>query len=172
MAATQKKQVWLWSGEPAEIRVGKMAATQGVIMPGSPVELASGVLELSDTDDTTIYGFVIGPVDESTTWPITAQYAANTEVYVAVVNPDSIYAMYCDSDGTDSAVAQTNVGVAYGVTVGATSGYVGYMTCNLGETSNTLVTVVDIASNIEPEKYTTSDNPGVALVKFTGTLQG
>ena len=176
MAPTEKKQIWFWSSNesgPMPIRTRLMAGSQGIAIPGSPLETnASGVMELSDTDDTVLYGFFAGVVDMSTTWPITAALTANDKIRVAVARRGDIFGVYCDSGGTDSAVAQANVGNAYAVTVSASAGEVGYTTCDIGDATGTLFTVVNIASNVEPALYTTSDNPGVALVRISGTLQG
>jgi len=150
-----------------------MAGSMGVLMPGAPLELSSGVCELSDTDDTQIYGHLIGSVATPTTWPIAAEYTANDQVWVAVINKDTIYAGFCDSNDTDSAVAQSNVGTYVAMRVSSLSGAVGYVTVDIGDTtSGDMLSVVDIASNVESSKYTTSDNPGVALVRHIGTLQG
>lgn len=174
MAATQKKQIWFWgtsAATPPPLRIHTMTAGQGVIMPGSPVEINAGYLELSDTDDTQILGFLAGNVSKTATWPLAATTTA-VEMYVAIARAGDLYAAYCDSDGTDSAVAQANVGEDYGITVGAESGYVGYTTINLNETSNVLVRITDIASNVEPAMFSTSNNPGVAIVTIVGTLLG
>ena len=178
MAVTEKKNIWLWStsdGTPPPIRTYKMAGTQGVLMPGAPVELnSSGLLELSDTDDVTMLGYVMGVVDKSKAWPLTAALSANDEVRVMVVRAGDIYAVYCDNNDSDAAAAQNApvVGTAYGMRVSSLSGAIGYVTLDINETSTTMFTVVDLASNVEPTKFTTSDSPGVVLVKHTGTLQG
>jgi len=56
--------------------------------------------------------------------------------------------------------------------VSSLSGAVGYVTADLNETVAPMFTVVGIASNSEPDVYGLTDEPGVALVKHTGTLQG
>lgn len=173
MAVTEKKNIWFYAGPAPEVRTYKIAASQGVLMPGAPLELnTSGVCELSDTDDTQILGYLVGVKNKSTAWPITAQLAANTEIEVAVVTADQIWAVYADNNDSDSAVAQTNVADVVGIRVSSLSGAVGYVTADLNETSNTMFRVVDILANKEPEKFSTSDNPGVLLVKHSGTLQG
>jgi hypothetical protein len=177
MAATQKKNIWFWStteAGPMPIVTQQMAASQGVIIPGSPVEMnSSGLLELSDTDDVVLYGFLCGVVDKSTAWPLAAALSANDEVRVAVARYGDKFGIFCENNGTDSAVAQASVGTDYGIVVSATAGEVGYTSLDLNETTNVLFTVHDIASNLEPSMYTTSDAPGVAIVRANaGLLQG
>jgi hypothetical protein len=174
MAATQKKQVWFWGttlSTPPPIRAYIMTAGQGIIMPGSPVQGNAGYLELSDTDDTTILGFLAGNVSKTAAWPLTATTTA-VEMYVSIPRYDDVYAVYCDNNDTDAAVTQAAVGVRYGLRVSGVAGMVGYATMDLNETGNDFFNVIDIASNVEPSMYTTSDDPGVALVKIIATLEG
>lgn len=176
MAASEKQQLWFWGTsvkDPPPLRTLLMAASQGVIMPGSPVELnASGLLELTDTADTSFTGFLCGVVDRSTTWPLTAALAASARVRVAVPRTTDLFGVYCDNNDTDSAVAQTAVGISYAIRVSAVSGMVGYTTMDLNVTNADFFNVVDLASNREPNQYTTSNNPGVAVVKIVATLLG
>lgn len=175
MAATQKKNPWFWGttyADPPSIRICKIAGSQGVIMPGAPVELASGYVELSDTDDDVLLGFMVGLVDKSITWPLTAELDAATEVKVVIARAGDLYGVYADNNDSDSAVAQSNVGTAYGMRVSAVSGMVGYCTVDLNEASHDVFHIVDIAYNVEPAKYALADSPGVAICKLVTTLQG
>jgi hypothetical protein len=175
MAATQKKNPWFWGttyADPPSIRICQMAASQGIIMPGAPVETASGYIELSDTDDDVLLGFLVGLVDKTKTWPLTAELAAADEVKVVIARTGDLYGVYCDSADTDSAVVQANVGTSYGMRVSAVSGMVGYCTLDLGEASHDVFNVVDLAFNVEPAKYALADSPGVAICKLVTTLQG
>ena len=178
MAVSKKKNIWYWegpgqaSGTAPEIVKTKMTASQGVLMPGAPLEMSSGLAVVVTTQDTTLLGFLAGSVATPETWPITAAYSVNDEVYVAVVKENGIYAAFCDSGDADSAVAQTNVGIAYGIRVSTVTGSIGYTTIDIGDTDASGWFITDIASNREPEAYTTSDNPGVALARWAGTLHG
>lgn len=177
MAITMKQNIRFWATSeegPPPIRINQMTATQGILIPNSPLEMGStGLMEASDTDDTVLYGLLCGVVNRATTWPLTAALAVNDEVRVAIVRRGDLWAVYCDNGGDDAAVAQANVGQAYAVTVdGSTAGQIGYTTMDLGDTSGTLFTVVDIASNVEPALYATTDSPGLAIVRVSGTLQG
>ena len=176
MAATSTRQMWFHSsddGSHPNVERGLIAASQGIFMPGAPVYLSqSGTWKLSDTSDGTgdvWHGFIIGLENKSSTWPITAELSANTAIKVARINVKHKYCIYCENNGTDSAVAQTNVGNEYGITVSATASEVGYCSLDLNN-SNDTVTVVDIMSNLEPSKFSTSDNPGVAVVRFLNAV--
>jgi len=172
MAATEKKQMYVLStadGVAPNIVTRKMAASQGIFMPGAPCYVStSGTVKLSDTADGTgdvHHGFIVGVVDKSTTWPVTAALSANDEVRVQLIDTADLYVVYVENNGSDSAAAQTIVGDQYGLTVSATAGEVGYTTMDLNN-ANAVVEVIDIYSNLDPEKETTSTSPGRAVVRF------
>jgi hypothetical protein len=143
------------------------------MIPNSPLETnTDGLCELGDTADTVILGLLCGVVDRSTTWPLSAELAANSEISVAIVRRGDLWAVYCDSGGNDGSPAQTNVFASFGIRVDANAGQVGYVTLDLADESGTMFTMQDLASNVEPALYSTSDSPGVAIVKISGTLQG
>lgn len=172
MAATATKQMWFLSSDdgiaPTEER-GLMAASQGILIPGALLYLSqSGTWKAADTSDGTgdvVHGVFAGLVDKSATWPITAELSANAAILVKRITTRQLFCVYCENNGTDSAVAQANVGNEYGLTISTTAGEVGYATLDLNN-SNDTVSVVDIMSNREPSKFTTSDAPGVAVVRF------
>jgi hypothetical protein len=172
MAATATKTMWYHSnvnGTAPNIVRGLVAASQGIMIPGAPLYLsASGTWKLCDTTDGSDawHGFFIGLQNKSSTWPITAELSANTGILVARIREDDRFCVYCENNGTDSAVAQANVGNDYGLVVSSTSGEVGYVSLDLNSTTNTGVVIEDIMSTVEPSKFSTSDNPGVALVRF------
>ena len=174
MAATEKKQMWFWSGTAPSVRTGLVAGSQGVMMPGSPLYLSTAgtwkLCDSTDGSDDTWQGFLVGVVDKTTTWPLTAALTANDEIRVAIIDTNQIWAVYLENNGTDQPAAQDNVGDQYGLVVSATAGEVGYTTADENDTTNVAVTVVDIASNQEPELYTTSDDPGVILVQFLNSV--
>ena len=106
MAATEKKQMhWLSSpdGVAPEVVVRKIATTQGVFMPGAPCYISqSGTVKLADTSDgtgDTIHGFIVGVVDQTKAWPLTAQLTANDEVLVELIDTDDLYAVYVEAGG-------------------------------------------------------------------------
>ena len=167
MAATEKKQIWFYSSDdnlaPNIVR-GLIAASQGIMMPGAPLyRSTSGTWKLCDTADGSDawHGFLMNT--------ISAEMAANTEIRIALIQRRCTYAVFTENNGTDSAIAQSNVGNQYGLTVSATSGQVGYTTLDLNN-GHGIVDVVDIMSNLESIKFTTSDAPGVSLVKFTDAV--
>lgn len=176
MAATAKKQMWFHSSSAEtapNVTRGLVAGSQGIMIPGAPLYLsASGTWKLCDTTDGSDawHGFFVGLVDKSLTWPITAELTGNDEILVAQIRATDRYCIYCENNTADVAVAQASVGNDYGLTVSSSSGEVGYTTMDINSTTNTGVVVVDIMSNIEPTKYTTSDNPGVALVRFESAI--
>lgn len=172
MAATQKRQMWLWStadGVAPEVVDRPIAASQGIFMPGAPCYIStSGTVKLSDTADGTgdvHHGFIVGVSDRSTTWPLTAELAANARVQVQLIDPDDTYAVFVESNDSDSAVAQSNVGNNYGLRVATGAGKIGYTTLDLNN-ANAVVNVKATMADIEPSKNAAADNPGIALVKF------
>jgi hypothetical protein len=141
-------------------------------MPGAPVYIAAGYATLCHTSNSATgdawQGFVVGPADPTKTWPIAAEYTAGDLVRVMMIDPADIYAAYCTSTATDAAAAQANVGVSYGLTVGAESGYVGYTTINVGDATNVAVSVIDSMGNLDYKnsKFSLTTSPGVALCRF------
>lgn len=159
-------------GSHPNVERGLIAASQGIFIPGAPVYLSqSGTWKLCATTagSDAWHGFIIGLEDKSLTWPITAELSANTAIKIARINSKHKYCIYCENNGSDSAVAQTNVGNDYGIVVSATASEVGYCSLDLNDQTNTVVNVIDIMSNLEPSKFSTSDNPAVAVVRFLET---
>lgn len=164
MAATEKRSMWLYSGPAPEVETRKIAATQGIYMPGAVCALTSaGTIKIAHTSDSAndnVYGLLLEGV--------AAQLAANTEVKVAKFHEDQQWCIYVETGGADTTVAQSNVGNKYGITVvavGGTAGQIGYATLKLDSgTTNVCMIVRDIMSNVEGSKFTTSDSPGVAIV--------
>ena len=174
MAATEKKQMhWLSSpdGVAPEVVVRKIAGSQGVFMPGAPCYISStaGTATLADTSDGTgdvVHGFIVGVVDQTKAWKLTAELTANDEVLVELIDTDDLYAVYVEAGGTDAAAPQTLVGASYGLNVATTpAGVIGYTTLNTSN-SNTTVIVADVMANRNAIKYDTTTAPGVAIVKF------
>lgn len=171
MAATVKKQIWFLSSDdgiaPTE-EVGLITASQGILIPGALMyQSTSGTWTKADTSDgtgDTIHGVLAGTVNKSTTWPLTAELAANTEILIKRVTTRQLFAVYCENNDSDSAVAQAQVGNDYGLRIATGTGKVGYVTMDINN-GNSTVTVIDIMSNRDT-KATTSDNPGVAVVRF------
>ena len=173
MAATVKKNIWLWStddGAAPEIRSNQlMAESQGILIPNSPMYLStSGTWKKADTSDGTgdvVHGLLVGAQNPGTAWPLAAELAANTEIRVMIVNPDDYFAVYCQNNGTDAAAAQANIGNRYGLTVETGTGKVGYTTLDTNN-SNATVEVMQVMGNIDPTKHDLTTAPGVAIVKF------
>lgn len=165
MAATEKQTMSFYQSEDGKrppTRTVKIAGSQGVWMPGALGFVSeSGTFKLADaaTDANSAYhGFILGD--------ISSEAAANTEFRMSVIRASDIYAVYIEATGTDTAEAQAFVGNDYGLVRSATAGEIGYVSLDTDATTNTAVTVVDIMSNLDPEKFDTSTAPGVALVKF------
>jgi hypothetical protein len=171
-----KQNIRFWASSengPPPIRTCQIAGSLGILIPNTPLEIDSdGYVTLGDTDDTVCYGLLCGVVDRSKTWPLTAQLTAADEVRVAVVRAGDLWAVYCDNGGNDASPAQTNVFASFAITVDANTGQIGYVTCDIGDESGTYFTMQDLASNVEPALYSTSDSPGVAICKISATLQG
>ena len=172
MAATATKNIWLQrtaDGVAPEVVVGKIAASQGILIPNSPMYLSTaGTWKVSDTSDgtgDTYHGILVGLQNATSTWPIAAELAANTEIRVQLIDPADYYCVYLENNGTDVAEAQTYVGEQYGLTVSATAGEVGYTSCDVNN-ANGAVRVVNIMSNVEPQKFNTTSTPGLAIVQF------
>jgi hypothetical protein len=100
---------------------------------------------------------------------VTTELAEGTKIRIVRAQVGTRYVMRCDSDDTDSAVVQADIGDSFGVTVSAASGSVGYATLNLNETSAPLFNLVDIMYNKDPLDYALADNPGVAIVTIVTT---
>ena len=172
MAATEKKQMhWLSSpdGVAPEVVVRKIAGSQGIFMPGAPCYISQdGTVKLADTSDgtgDTIHGFIVGVVDQTKAWPLTAELTANDEVLVELIDADDLYAVYVETSGTDAAAPVTIIGDQYGLTVSTTATQIGYTTLDTGN-ANATVQVVDVMANRNAIKYDTTTAPGVAIVKF------
>ena len=173
MAATVKRQIALYAtgdGKPVDIVRGKIAASQGILVPGSGLYLStSGTWKACDTSDGSDawHGFFVGLDDTSAAWKITAELAANTVIKIALIDPHDLYAVYfcTGTAGSDIAAAVTNKGIKYGLDVGAASGYVGHVLLDVTN-SNDTVLVVDVLSEVETAKAAAADSPGVGIVKF------
>ena len=174
--ATEKKNIWFYSspdGTAPPVKNYQMTASQGIFMPGAPVYMhADGTVSRVLTDGQTILGYVVGVVDTSKAWPLTAELAVNDEVRVAIVRQDDIYAGFADADGVDNTVAQTMVGDVICCTVDTTAGKLGYTTVNTAAIDAPFFRVVDLMFNVSPEKHALANNPGILLVKHIGTLHG
>jgi hypothetical protein len=177
--ATEKKNIWFYSspdGTAPPVKNYQMSAdpSQGIFMPGAPVYMEdTGLIKRVVTDGQVVLGYVVGVVDTSTAWPLTAAPASGDEFRVAIVRQDDIYAGFADSDGTDNTVAQTMVGDQVGITVDATAGKIGYATVNTNQDSANFFRIVDLMFNVSPEKNAVlTTNPGILLVKHVGTLHG
>ena len=172
MAATVKRNIWFHSSLDGTVptrQKGYMAASQGVLIPNSLVYLsASGTWKAADTTDGSdaIHGLFVGLEDPVATWPITSALDGTEVILVDLIRENDRFCIYCQSNGSDSVVAQTNVGNDYGLTIETGTTKVGYATMDINSATNTGVVVVNMMSNIEPLKYSTSDEPGVALVRF------
>ena len=172
MAATEKKQMYALSttdGVAPETVTRKIAASQGIFRPGAPCYIStSGTAKLSDSADGTgdvWHGFIVGVVDKSIVWPLTAALSANAEVRVQLIDTDTRYCVFVENNDADAAALQAHVGNQYGLRVSTTAGNIGYTTMDVNN-SNAVVQVVDIWSNLDPETETTSTSPGRAVVKF------
>jgi len=167
MAVTAKQTLSLYSTPgniPPPVRKVKIAASQGIWMPGAPffINSTTGTAKISDSTDGTGDAYHCFLIET-----ITAELAVDTEVAAVFIDQSYIYQAYIDSGLTDTAESQVQVGDQVGLSVKAgTAGEIGYTTIDVGDTTNVAVMVVDIMSNVDPEKYDTSTAPGVALVKF------
>lgn len=176
MAATEKKQMhWLSSpdGVAPEVVVRKIAGSQGIFMPGAPGYVSQdGTVKLADTSGTTtdvVHGFIVGVVDQTKAWPLTAALTANDEVLFELIDTDDLYAVYVETSGTDAAAPVTIIGDQYGLTVSTTATQIGYTTLDTGN-ANVTVQVVDVMANRNAIKYDTTTAPGVAIVKFLSAV--
>lgn len=172
MSATVKKNIELFAtadGKPPSVVRGKIAGTQGILIPNSLLYLSqSGTWKAADTSDGTgdvVHGLFVGLDDTSSTWPIAAALTANTVIKVQLIDTEDLYAVYVENGGSDAAMSDSYKGNEYGLTISATAGQVGYVTMNVAN-SNDTVTVVDALANLETAKAAAADSPGVAIVKF------
>ena len=167
------RTLWSWStadGVPPTRVVGRIAASQGIFMPGAPFYRdSSGTWTRQTTTNATgdrVHALCAGPVNAATTWPLTAEAAVNTEFYFDEIEADDTYAVFVNANAADAAATDALIGNDYGLDMNATAGTIGHTTMNTGDTTNVVVRVVDIMSRVQPNGHTTSDSPGVALVRF------
>jgi len=162
MAATAKKQVYVYStddGVAPNTDTVQIASGQGLPIAGTPmVRQADGYWDVVATDGVLCHGFLAATV--------ATEHSEGDKVRIVRAALNKRYVMRCDSDDTDSAVVQADIGDSFGVTVSAVSGMVGYATLNLGETGNPLFKLVDIMFNKDKLTYALADNPGVAIVEL------
>ena len=164
MAATRKQNIHLYSvdGDEAPVTVkGLITASQGLFMPDAMVYVESGAgtltLVATSAASDAIHGFLLEAP--------TAELAGSTAVNWTLAKRKSVYVVYCETSGTDTTMAQTNVGTAYGLTVSTTAGEIGYATLDIGN-ANDVFDVVDLMANVEGNKFTTADDPGAVLVRI------
>lgn len=172
MAATVKKNIELYAtadGAAPEIVRGKIAATQGVLIPNAPLYLStSGTWKAADTSDGTgdvIHGLFVGLDDTSATWPITAALAGDTAIKVLVVDPADKFVVYVENNDSDAAITEASKGNEYGLRIATGTGKVGYTTLDLNNSNDTVV-VKEVMQNVEIAKAAAADNPGRAIVQF------
>lgn len=167
MAITEKCSPWLWAGDASEMVVAQIAGTQTWTAPTPVYVSTSGTVKVcvdSDTDaEVAIYGFAYADAAAPT---------ANTEIYVAKIREDQLWAIWVSNGGNDSAAAQTIVGDMYGHSVETTAApYVGYMTLDLALTSYKSMYVEDIVSNLNTKLVASvSTSPGAAIVRFPASV--
>ena len=167
------RTLWHWSspdGVHPNMVTGRIAASQGIVMPGTPFYRdTSGTWTATATTNAAtdrVHGLFVGPRNAATTSPITAELAVNTECYFMEVDADDTFACFVNANAADATATDALIGNDYGLDVDATAGSVGHTTMNTGDTTNVVVRCVDIMSRVEPSKHTTSDSPGIALVRF------
>jgi hypothetical protein len=167
MAATVKRNIWLYSsaGNVAPERVrGRMAASQGLMIPGTPLYLSQdGTFKRADTADGT--GDLITHMLDTY---LTAEAASGDVVHAVRVTTGQLWAVYVENAGSDSAAALAIVGDQYGLNIDTNTGKIGYTTLNLAN-ANAHVTVENVMSEVEPSRFTVSTSPGVAIVRFLDT---
>jgi len=178
--ALTKKSMWFHSsddGVAPQVVTRKMVASQGIFMPGAPCYISAGYVTLCavSAGSDAWHGFIVGLANTDTVWPLTAELAVGTEVKVALIASTHQYGVYVCSGGTattggnDSAIAQANIGVSYGLNVSTSAGKIGYVNMDLGNTSDVVI-VEDIMANINPLQHAVADNPGIAIVRFIPSI--
>jgi len=158
---TEKCQPWLHDGDPCEMKAEKIAAAQtfGV---GAPLQKKDGQVLLaedcaSNAANCALYGFA---------YAAAAAPDEDTEIYVAQINADQLWAMWVATGGTDTACALDIMGDTYGHAVEATSPFKGYMTLDLGYTTYMSWRVMNVMSNLDTKIVASvSTAPGVAICR-------
>uniref|UniRef100_A0A6M3IGC3 Uncharacterized protein n=1 Tax=viral metagenome TaxID=1070528 RepID=A0A6M3IGC3_9ZZZZ len=170
---TTNRSLWCWAtadGVAPNRVTGRIAASQGILIPGAPMYRdGAGTWKLRVTTAATsdrIHGLLAGVVNAATTWPLAAELAVNTEVYIDLVDEADTYACFVNANAADTYATDALIGNDYGLDVSSSTGYIGHTTMNTGDTTNVVVEVVDILSRVEPSKNATTDSPGIALIKF------
>lgn len=160
MAITEKGQLRFYKGPAPQIENRLIEAGQGAYMPGAPCYItSSGVVHIAKTGASTsdsLYGVLLeGQATE---------LAANTAVKVAKFHPDQWWVCYCVTGGSDTPAVQTSVGDKLGIVVSSTAGQIGYTVVEITDATNVTVLVRDLMSNLEPSKYSTSNDPGAVAI--------
>ena len=164
MAKTYKKQPWLYSSGgdvvPAD-RTVRIAASQTYIA-SSPVYVSSaGTCKLEATatgTDDSVSGFA--NVAASTA------LAINTSIRITSITADQLWYIYLSNGAADIVASAAFLGNAYGYNVQTTPATEkGYMTLDVANGNATMV-VVDLAANLDPSTYSTSDTQGLVIARF------
>jgi hypothetical protein len=177
MALTTNRNPWFISSSsntPPPVRVYPWGSSEGLLHIGAAVLLNSdGKVNSVAKDGPTMLGYLIGLVDPKLPWPVESDTLTDgVEVRVAIVLPGDLYGIYAETGGSDVALTQANVGDSYGIRKQTSGGRVGYYTMCLNCTDPVMFTIVDLVFNVEGSRFALADNPGVAIVKHTGILQG
>ena len=164
MAVTPKKQIHLYStdgaGAAPNTETVQIAASMGLPIAGTPmVQATDGYWDICATDGRICHGFLAETID--------TEKSEGDKIRIVRARAGMRYVIRCDSDDSDSAVVQADIGDEFGATISAVAGSVGYTTLNLNETSNTMFKLVDIMYNKDPLTYALADSPGAAIVELT-----
>ena len=166
MAPTEKRKPWLYSGDAPKI-VNVAIASSQTFDAGTPAIVkndgyAYAAVSFTSSSVNALHGFFLA----DSTNP-----AKGTKVRMAKVTNDQIWAIYLSNAGADTVAAQANVGDLNGLVVETTTApRIGYSTCDVSITPTAAqggLLIQDILANQEDSKNTTTDDPGVVLVKVT-----
>jgi len=166
MAITVKKSMWFNSSDdgiaPPVVR-GKIAASQGTYNADSIAYLSeSGTWKICGATTGACHGFLLRQQ--------TTELAANTEVRIGLIKRAHKYLAYAQNAGSDTSLAQSNVGNDYEIAVDTTE--IGYTTINIATPTESVLTLTDLAANDDAtgRKFALSDTPAVGVAQFLQSI--
>ena len=177
MALTANKNPWFISSScstPPPVKIYPWGANEGLLHVGAAVLLNSdGKINSVATNGAAMLGYLVGIVDPSKPWPVeSGTLVTGLEVRVAIVRPGDLFGIYPDNGGNDTALTQAHIGDSYNIRKSTAGGRIAYNTICVTCATDPMFTIVDLMFNIEGSRFALTDNPGVAIIKHTGTLQG
>lgn len=162
MAITVKKSMWFMNSDDGiapPVTRGLIAASQGTYNADSIAYLSeSGTWKICAATTGACHGFLLRQQ--------TTELSGNTAIRVGLIKRAHKYLAYAQNAGSDTSLAQANVGNDYEIAVDTTE--IGYTTINLATPTEMVLTLTDLAANLDQtgRKFNSSDTPAVGVCQF------